>query len=89
MSKIKSAEELRKKIRQEFFSYEDDFIKEGMDNTMLHIEEYLKAKLESITDDIPDFLYRDKDGLYFKYREDCDVSVHWNEWLKQKLLKDE
>ena len=74
MSKIKSADELRKKIRQEFFSYEDDFIKEGMDNTMLHIEEYFKAKLESITDEV-------MDNNLDRYE------ILGAKWLKQRLLK--
>ncbi len=70
------ADELRKKIRQEFFSYEDGFIKEGMDNTMLHIEEYFKAKLESITDEV-------MDNNLDRYE------ILGAKWLKQKLLKDE
>ena len=32
---------------------------------------------------LPSFLYK-KGGLYFKYREDTDVTEHWNEYLKTR-----
>ena len=91
MSKIKSAEELREAISKEFFSYEDAYIKKGIDNIMKNVDSYLKAKLESITDEVIEEMANEI-PMFPPLRLAIE---HRNKWiqgakrLKQKLLKDE
>lgn len=33
---------------------------------------------------LPSFLYKSEGGLYFKHREDTDVTDQWNEYLKTR-----
>ena len=33
---------------------------------------------------LPSFLYKSDGGLYFKHREDADITEQWNEYLKTR-----
>jgi len=39
---------------------------------------------ESDSEQLPSFLYKSDGGLYFKHRENTDVTEHWNEYLKTR-----
>ena len=40
--------------------------------------------LKSDSDQLPSFLYKSDGGLYFKHRENTDVTEQWNEYLKNR-----
>ncbi|MCP4053370.1 MAG: hypothetical protein GY739_09925, partial [Mesoflavibacter sp.] len=39
---------------------------------------------ESDSELLPSFLYKSDGGLYFKHRENTDVTQQWNEYLKTR-----
>ena len=39
---------------------------------------------KSDSEQLPSFLYKSDGGLYFKHRENTDVTEHWNEYLKTR-----
>ena len=53
------------------------------------LDEYLAAInythcCKSDSEQLPSFLYKSDGGLYFKHRENTDVTEHWNEYLKTR-----
>lgn len=73
--------------------------KNGFSESSSVIKQYSKAQdlyidyLETInysrsckrdSEQLPSFLYKSKGGLYFKHRENTDVTEQWNEYLKTR-----
>ena len=39
---------------------------------------------KSDSEQLPSFLYKSDGGLYFKHRENTDITEQWNEYLKTR-----
>jgi len=79
-----------KEIIERVKEYEDNNCFELKTSVVLHwLNEIQKEAInythccKSDSELLPSFLYK-KGGLYFKYREDTDVTEHWNEYLKTR-----
>ena len=69
-------------------SHISETTKEKIANRIFEIEKSAAINYthccKSDSEQLPSFLYKSDGGLYFKHRENTDVTEHWNEYLKTR-----